>query len=139
MAIDYGNFRASLKNLETQHENLHNLSLNYPLFVHEGMEESVIQRFETCYDTLWKALRRYLIEVLGIPEVPNGPRPIFRLADENSLLAAGGEQWELYIQTRIDTTHDYDREKAANAIAVMPEFIDDAIELYTTMTGEDWE
>ena len=139
MAIDYSNFRASLKNLETQHDNLRNLPQYYPEFVHEGMAESVIQRFETCYDTLWKTLRRHLIEALGIAEVPNSPRFLSRIADENSLLAAGGEQWELYIQTRIDTTHDYDREKAINAIAVMPEFIDDAIDLYTTMTGEDWE
>ena len=137
--IDYGNLKSSLKNLEVQHGHLLNLSRDYPSFVHEGMAESVIQRFETCYDTLWKTLRRHLIEVLGIAEVPNSPRFLSRIADENSLLAAGGEQWELYIQTRIDTTHDYDREKATNAIAVMPEFIDDAIDLYTTMTGEDWE
>ena len=137
--IDYGNLKSSLKNLEVQHGHLLNLSRDYPSFVHEGMAESVIQRFETCYDTLWKTLRRHLIEVLGIAEVPNSPRFLFRLADENSLLAAGGDQWQLYIQTRIDTTHDYDKEKAVNAIEVMPEFIGDAIELYTTMTGEDWE
>ena len=137
--IDYGNLKSSLKNLEVQHGHLLNLSPDYPSFVHEGMAESVIQRFETCYDTLWKTLRRHLIEALGIAEVPNSPRFLFRLADENSLLAAGGDQWQLYIQTRIDTTHDYDKEKAVNAIEVMPEFIGDAIELYTTMTGEDWE
>ena len=137
--IDYGNLKNSLKNLEVQHGHLLNLSPDYPSFVHEGMAESVIQRFETCYDTLWKTLRRHLIESLGIAEVPNSPRFLFRLADENSLLAAGGDQWQLYIQTRIDTTHDYDKEKAVNAIEVMPEFIGDAIELYTTMTGEDWE
>ena len=137
--IDYGNLKSSLKNLEVQHGHLLNLSPDYPSFVHEGMAESVIQRFETCYDTLWKTLRRHLIDALGIAEVPNSPRFLFRLADENSLLAAGGDQWQLYIQTRIDTTHDYDKEKAVNAIEVMPEFIGDAIELYTTMTGEDWE
>ena len=68
-----------------------------------------------------------------------GPRPIFRVADENRLLAAGGEQWQRYIRTRIDTTHDYNREKAANAIATMPEFISDTIKLYTAMTGETWK
>ena len=49
------------------------------------------------------------------------------------------EQWERYVQTRIDTTHDYDGEKAANAIALMPEFISDAIKLYSAMTEEPWE
>ena len=138
-AIDYGAFKRSLKNLEMQHEHLLHLSPDYPSFVHEGMAESVIQRFETCYDALWKVLRRHLVEALGIAEAPNSPRQIFRAADENRLLAAGGDQWGLYVQTRIDTTHDYDGEKAANAISVIPTFIDDAIRLYTVMTGEPWE
>ena len=139
MAIDYSVFKKALKNLETQHEHLLNLSPDYPPFMHEGMAESVIQRFETCYDTLWKVLRRHLVEALGIAEVPSSPRIIFRTADENQLLAAGGEQWQLYVQTRIDTTHDYDGEKAANAISLMPEFIGDAIDLYSAVTGEPWE
>ena len=139
MAIDYGNFQKSLKNLEMQHEHLLHLSPDYPLFVREAMAESVIQRFETCYDVMWKVLRRHLVESLGIVEVPNSPRPVFRMADENGLLAAGGRQWERYIQTRIDTTHDYDREKAANAIAVMPEFVSDAVQLFGALTGEAWE
>ncbi len=139
MAIDYSNFKRSLKNLEMQHEHLLHLSPDYPSFVHEAMAESVIQRFEVCYDALWKVLRRHLIEALGIAEIPNSPRPIFRIADENRLLAAGAEQWELYVRTRIDTTHDYDEEKAARAIGVTTEFINDAISLYTAMTGEAWE
>ena len=139
MAIDYSNFQRSLKNLEMQHEHLLHLSPDYPSFVHEAMAESVIQRFEVCYDALWKVLRRHLIEALGIAEIPNSPRPIFRIADENRLLAAGAEQWELYVRTRIDTTHDYDEEKAARAIGVATGFIDDAIRLYTAMTGEAWE
>ena len=139
MSVDYSNLKKSLKNLETQNEHLLHLSPDYPSFVQEGMAESVIQRFEICYDALWKILKRHLIEALGIAEVPNSPRFIFRVADENHLLAAGGDQWELYVQTRIDTTHGYDREKAANAIAVMPKFISDAIKLYGAMTGEPWE
>ena len=118
MAIDYSNFKTSLENLETQNEHLLHLSPDYPSFVHEAMAESVIRRFEICYDTLWKVLRRHLIEELGIAEIPNSPRPIFRIADENRLLAAGVEQWELYIRTRIDTTHDYDEGKAARAIGL---------------------
>ena len=43
MAIDYGNLRMSLKNLETQHRNLLDLSPDYPAFVHEGLAESAIQ------------------------------------------------------------------------------------------------
>ena len=66
MPIDYTNLRLSLKNLETQHQHLLNLPADYPAFVHEGMDESVIQPIqEICYDTLWKTLRRYLVEGFG--------------------------------------------------------------------------
>ena len=139
MAVDYSLIQRSLKNLEVQHDHLLNLSPEYPSFVHEGMAESVIQRFETCYDMLWKVLRRHLTDSLDLPDVPNSPRPIFRIADQNNLLAAGGEQWDRYVQTRIDTTHDYDQVKAENAIEIMPEFIADAIRLYTKLTGEAWK
>ena len=75
MAVNYDNFKQSLKNLEIQHEHLLDLSPDFPPFVHEGMRESVIQRFETCYDTLWKTLRRHIVESLGMAEVPNSPSP----------------------------------------------------------------
>lgn len=88
---------------------------------------------------LWKTLRRHLTGSLGFPDVPNSPRPILRIADQNNLLAAGGEQWDRYVQTRIDTTHDYDQVKTENAIEIMPEFITDAIGLYMKLTGEAWE
>ncbi len=138
MAIDYSNFKASLNNLETQNRYRIDLPLEFPKYLHEGMAESVIQRFEVCYDTLWKVLRRYLVEDLSIPEVPAAPKPIIRIADQNGLLAAGAEQWMLYVRARINTTHDYDAEKAAEAVELIREFIPDAIGLYMTLTGEPW-
>ncbi len=137
--IDYGNFSKSLKNLELQHEHRKHLDPALPQFIHEGMAESVIQRFETCYDALHKVLRRYLQEELGVAEAPRSPRPIFRLADANNLLSSPFPQWNEYIQARIDTTHDYSGEKAEQALALVDDFVDDAIGLYQTMTGETWE
>lgn len=137
--IDYGNFRKSLKNLEVQHEHRKHLDPALPQFIHEGLAESVIQRFETCYDVLHKVLRRHLQEELGVPDVPTGPRPIFRLADENGLLASPFSQWDQYVAARIGTTHDYSGEKAQQALELVESFIDDAIGLYQTMAGETWE
>lgn len=105
----------------------------------EGIAESTIQRFETCYDTLWKTLKRYLVEELGIPEVPNSPKPILRLAFDNQLFASPIEQWLKYADVRIDTAHDYDRDKTLQCLALMKDFIDDAIGLYQTMAGSTWE
>ena len=137
--LDYENFSKALKNLELQYDNYKNLDDELPEIMKEAVSESVIQRFEICYDTMWKILKRYLQEVLGLAEVPNSPRPILRLADSNNLLSSPFPQWDQYIKTRIDTTHDYSGEKAEKALGVVGNFIDDAIGLYQTMTGKTWE
>ena len=137
--IDYEKFRMSLKRLEEQHENYRTLETSLPGLIQEAVAESVIQRFETCYDCLWKVLKRYLIYELGIASVPNSPKPIFRLANENNLFAVSIEVWLRYADARVDTTHDYDGEKAKACLAIMPDFIDDAIGLYQAMSGETWE
>ena len=99
MAIDYSNFKTSLENLETQNEHLLHLSPDYPSFVHEAMAESVIRRFEICYDTLWKVLRRHLIEELGIAESPTAPGPYFALLTRTAywrrVLNSGSSTYEL--------------------------------------------
>lgn len=119
--------------------NYQTLDPDYPEIVQEGVRESVIQRFEICYDTLWKTLRKYLIEDLGIPEIPNSPKPIFRIADENSVLESSLDLWFDYSKARIDTSHDYDGEKADSCLNLIPCFIEDAITLYHRMSGKNWK
>lgn len=139
--IDYTKLQKSLKHLALQYENYGNAQHRQELteLDKEGIAESTIQRFETCYDTLWKTLKRYLVEELGIPEVPNSPKPILRLAFENQLFASRIEQWLKYADARVNTAHNYDEKKAAECLALMQDFIDDAIGLYQTMTGNTWE
>ena len=84
-------------------------------------------------------MKRYLIEELGIPDAPNSPKPIFILAFENDLFATSLEEWLGYIDRRVDTTHDYSGEKAQACLEIMGDFIDDAIGLYQTMSGETWD
>ena len=136
--IEYDKFQLSLKRLEEQYENHQHGDPERSELDREGIAESVIQRFETCYDCLWKVLKRYLTEELGVAETPNSPKPIFRVAHENYLLASPLEQWLRYADARIDTSHDYDGEKALNCLALVPDFIDDAIGLYQTMSGATW-
>jgi len=137
--IDYSKLQLSLKRLEEQHENYRNLDSDLPLLIIDGISESVIQRFETCYDCLWKILKRYLHQELGVADPPSSPKPIFRLAHENGLLVSPPESWFEYVQARIGTSHDHDGEKAKACLKLMPNFIDDAIGLYQTMTAETWE
>ncbi len=128
--IDCGKFQLSLKRLEEQHENYQALDPGLPELIRDGIKESVIQRFETCYDCSWKVLKRYLHEALGIADLPNSPKPVFRLAHENGLIPASLERWLEYAELRISTSHDDDAKKAAACVELMPEFIGDVIELY---------
>jgi len=136
--IDYDKLEKSLKHLEAQFENYKHSKERPELsdLDREAIGESVIQRFETCYDTLWKTLKRYLAEELGLPDTPNSPRGVFRLAGQNSLLTATVEQWFKYVDARIATSHDYSGEKAQECRAIMYDFLHDAIDLYRTMTGK---
>ena len=137
--IDYEKYQLSLKRLEEQYENHHKQDLALSDLNREAIGESVIQRFETCYDCLWKVLKRYLTEELGLTETPNSPKPVFRLAFENDMFSSPLDQWLQYVDARIDTSHDYDGEKAKACLALMSDFIDDAIGLYQTMSGGTWE
>ena len=89
--------------------------------------------------TVFGRCLRYLNEELGVPEVPNSPKPIFRIADQKKLFVAPMVQWIKYADSRVDTSHDYSEDKAQEALDLMGDFIDDAIGLYQTMTGATWE
>lgn len=139
--IDYEKFQKSLKHLELQFDN-HQIAQDRPELTdidREAIAESIIQRFETCYDTLWKDLRRYLIEEIGLADVPNSLKPILKLAGQNDLFASQVEQWLKYADASTDTAHDYSGQKAAETLLIVEDFIDDAIGLYQTMIETTWE
>ncbi len=137
--IDYTKFQMSLERLVEQHENYLTPNPSRSTLDQEGVAESVIQRFETCYDCLWKVLKRYLGEELAIPDTPNSPKPILKLAAENNLFDVPLDQWLDYAQARTGTSHDYDGAKAQACLELAGHFISDAIDLFQTMTGEPWD
>ncbi|WP_422490214.1 nucleotidyltransferase substrate binding protein [Endozoicomonas sp. ALE010] len=136
--IDYDKFKQSLTLLESQYHHLQTLDDTLPDWLQEAVAESVIQRFETCYDCMWKVLKRYLKNSLGLPEVPNSPKPLFRIANENRLLPSDVTQWMIYADSRIGTSHDYDGEKTKAALDLMGVFIKDVVALYEIMSEESW-
>ena len=137
--IDYDKLRKSLKRLEQQYANYRTLDDSLSALNREAVAESTIQRFETCYDCLWKVLKRYLSEGLGLADAPNSPKPVFRLAYENDLFAAPLEQWLDYADKRLGTAHDCGGEKAQACLEIVGNFIADAVGLYRTMSGETWD
>jgi nucleotidyltransferase substrate binding protein (TIGR01987 family) len=136
--IDYSKLQKSLSHLELQYANYLSSQSRSALsdLDKEAIAESCIQRFEVCYDCAWKVLKRYLIEILGIPDVPNSPKPVFRLANENKLFSGSIEDWLRYADVRTNTAHDYDGDKALLCIKELRGFIDETRSLLTTMSGE---
>ena len=78
------------------------------------------------------------LQQLQRQQLPNSPKPIFRIAADNQLLVNSDAQWLIYAEARVQTAHDYDGLKAASTLALMPGFIADAVALYQTLTGETW-
>jgi len=68
--IDFSKFTKALNHLELQYDNFKELPSDLPELIKEAVVESVIHRFEICYDTLWKTLKRYLFIELGLPDYP---------------------------------------------------------------------
>ena len=133
---DYSKLAKALCHLQAQVDNRRTLPADTPRLMHEAVEESIIQRFETAWDSLWKALRRYLRDEVGLAEVPNGPNPVLRLAHENGLLPSPIEQWLTYARLRVQTAHDYSHEKAQAALQYMDTFLQDANQLFIRLTGQ---
>ena len=124
--IEYDKFQKLLQHLIAQFENYSSLDASLPAITQEAVAESTIQRFETCFDSLWKVLKRYLNEEIGVADLPNGPKPIFRIANENRLFRdeQAIERWIDYVNKRNSTAHDYDGEKAKEALAIMARFVE---------------
>ena len=135
--VNYEKLEKSLARLNEQYKFWKSKEETLSGNLKEAVQESVIQRFETCYDTLWKHMKKYL-ENEGRVDVPNSPKPIFRLAHDNGLIE-NLEDWldgkKGYAQARIDTAHDYSMEKADSTLAKVGDFIEDAMEIYQTMTN----
>jgi nucleotidyltransferase substrate binding protein (TIGR01987 family) len=130
--LDTTKFGKSLEHLEAQAENYKRIPErdNLAELDIEAVKESVIQRFEVCYDCMWKTLKRYMRENLGLPELPNSPKPLFRIAFENNLLSPPVEKWLSYADARVGTSQDYSSDKAVELLAQVEDFIADAKKLY---------
>ncbi|NLB63605.1 MAG: nucleotidyltransferase [Fibrobacter sp.] len=137
--MQYDKLKKALIHLEKQYANYLSMDNRESLseLDKEGIAESVIQRFETCYDTAWKHLKKHLEVELGLPDVTSSPKPVLRLAHENNIIR-NIENWIDYANVRVATAHDYSEEKFKDALEKVGGFIKDAIWVYETMTNETW-
>ncbi|MDR2428682.1 MAG: nucleotidyltransferase substrate binding protein [Candidatus Margulisbacteria bacterium] len=93
------------------------------------VRDSVIQRFEYTYELAHKMLKRFLLysEFSGQDIAEMVFANIVRTANEKGLLLNNLEKWEEYRKIRNMTSHTYDETKAKLVIAVVPEFLQEAV------------
>ena len=138
--IDYSKFRMSLKRLEEQYENY-----RHPDSIDLRTDQRGRRRVG--YSALRDLLRLTVegpegvlgTEELGVPDV-RSPSQIPCSEARMRMNSSHGplEDWLEYTDRRNDTSHDYSIEKAEACLASAPDFIEDAIGLHQTITGETW-
>lgn len=139
--IDYSKLRMALGHLDAQWLN-HEASASRSSISsldREAIQESVIKRLDLAIEMTWKHLMRYLGEEVGLADLPAGPKPILRAADQASVLPGSIDDWIEYVNARNASSHDYSGEKAQATLKVIPGFLRDAKALYEAMAKERWD
>ena len=112
----FGDSIAIYETLAKLQKHKNNKAMMYGLDFEEiflGMRDSVIQRFEYSTDLLWKYLKIYLEEVLGLTLEVNSPKNIIRLCAKIGLLhEPESELAQEMIEQRNLTSHIYREEIA---------------------------
>jgi len=138
--INYDKLKLSLKRLQERYSDYLASEQRTGLLEsdRESIKESCIQRFEVCFDTLWKHLKKYLETAEGLTDVPGSPNGVFKSAFVAKVIDSA-ELWIDFNQKRGATSHDYSGIKADETFAIIGEFISHAVRLYEYMTGEIWQ
>ena len=135
--LEYEKLAQSLERLKDQYEFFQSNEADFSGLVEEAMKESIIKRFDICFDTLWKHLKIFTPEEAGLHTMPNSPLAIFRIAHESGVIDQGMQERLVgYNKVRGEAAHDYSLEKADAALGAVGDFIADATELYEQMTEE---
>ena len=90
--------------------------------------DGVIQRFEFTYELSHKTLKRYLEMTAANPTAIDDMvfQDLIRTGNEQGLLLNDWEAWKGYRQSRTDTSHTYNEEKALRVIDRIPVFLEEA-------------
>ena len=100
------------------------------------MMSGVIQHFEFTYEICRVLIERWLRENYGREIRSVSRRDVYRIAGERELID-GVERWFKYHEERNRTSHRYDEELLNMLNDTVPEFIEDARALLTTLEARN--
>ena len=94
----------------------------------EQVRDGLIQRFEFTYELSHRMLKRYLKENAGSPdEVELMPfADLIRAGNVQGLLRGDWPAWRRFREMRTRTSHTYDAKAAAQVVAAIPAFLQEA-------------
>lgn len=116
----------TLKTLESAFEVLEEAKIIQNKGLILAAQDSIIQRFEYCYDSFWKFFKKYLELIYTLEDI-NSPKKVFRACVKLQLCSEfEGEILIDMADDRNETTHNYDIEKVRIILSDIPLY-------YTTM------
>lgn len=95
----------------------------------QSVKEALVQRFEYTVEISWKTVKRYL-ESIGIVS-GSSPKKVIRDAAREEIL--DGNNWIMFIDLRVMTSHDYSGEKLDNTLENMEVFYSNVNKLLITL------
>ena len=92
------------------------------------IRDGLIQRFEFTYELSHRLIKRFLEGVSPTPgEYDRADfQYLIRSASEQGLLEKGWPEWKVFRDMRARTSHTYDEAVAAEVVAGIPAFLDEA-------------
>lgn len=94
----------------------------------EQVRDGLIQRFEFTYELSYRILGRYLKEITASPnEVERLPfADLVRSGNAQGLLRGSWPEWRRFREMRARTSHTYSADAAAQVVAAIPAFLEEA-------------
>lgn len=128
MALNFNNLKNSIISLEKSLKIAKVIEIeNSDREMFEVVRAGVIQNFEVCYESAWKAMKRWLEE--NVEEVDGVTRRALFIKGTESKLITDIEKWMLFHRARNSTSHVYEEETAEEVYKIAFEFISYAKEL----------
>lgn len=129
MALNFNSLRDSIATLEKTLKIAKKIEMeNLDKELFEAVRSGVIQNYEVCYESAWKAMKKWIEE--NVEEIDGVTRrALFIKAFENKLIL-DVEEWMLFHKARNSTSHVYEEETAEEVYAIAFKFVKPVKGLY---------
>lgn len=129
MALNFNSLRDSIATLEKTLKIAKKIEMeNLDKELFEAVRSGVIQNYEVCYESAWKAMKKWIEE--NVEEVDGVTRrALFIKAFENKLIL-DVEEWMLFHKARNSTSHVYEEETAEEVYEIAFKFVKPVKGLY---------